>query len=95
MTSINEKCEGCGEKFLIISQEQNFYKERDIPFPKNCPTCRQRRRLSLRSERKLYGTTCDECGTEIIVAFNPPKDQKVLCKDCYTKFYEDFDGIIE
>ena len=91
MSAIQKKCPECGEEFLIIDQEQGFYKEKGLPHPGECPLCRQKRRLSLRSGRKLYGSKCDKCGKEIIIAFEPPKDQKVYCRECYLKFYESFD----
>lgn len=88
MNSSQQKCADCKEDFLIIEQEMEFYKEKELPLPKKCPLCRQKRRLALRSEQKLYGSTCDKCGKDIIIAFKHPKDQKVYCKPCYLEYFE-------
>lgn len=87
-------CRKCGELFLIIAEEREFYEEKGLPFPSNCPLCRQKDRLSRRSEQKFYGTVCDECGKEIIVAFEPPDEQKVFCKNCYLDYFEKTDAMI-
>ncbi|MCL5094285.1 MAG: zinc-ribbon domain containing protein [Patescibacteria group bacterium] len=93
MASIKRICSKCHEEFLIIEQEKAFLDEKGLPEPKECPTCRQNRRLSLRSEQKLYSSTCDKCGKDIIIAFKPPEDQKVFCKECYLKYFETFDPV--
>ena len=93
MSAIQKKCKECGEEFLLIDQEQGFYKEKGIPHPEKCPLCRQKRRLALRSEQRLYGSKCDKCGKDIVVAFRPPSDQKVFCKKCYLDYFEVFDPV--
>lgn len=78
-----QTCKQCSKDFLIIVQEQKFYKKKDLPWPENCPECRQKRRLSLRNERKLYKRTCDKCKKEIISTY--PADSKyiVYCQECF------------
>ena len=83
MPSLKEKCQTCDKDFLIIEQEQVFYKKKDLPHPKNCPDCRQKRRLSLRNERKLYKRTCDKCKKEIISTYSPESKYIVYCQECF------------
>lgn len=79
------KCKACGKDFLIIEQEQKFYKKKDLPLPDNCPDCRQKRRLSLRNERKLYKRKCDKCQKEMISTYAPDSKYIVYCQECFWK----------
>lgn len=97
MASITQTCSKCGKQFLIIDQEQNFLNEKGVPLPIQCPSCRQTRRLTLRgAERALYKTTCQKCGKEIIVAYDPKKitNQQILCKKDYDQYFLENDIII-
>tara|TARA_B100000315_G_C14297812_1_gene460415 strand:+ start:249 stop:527 length:279 start_codon:yes stop_codon:yes gene_type:complete len=80
-----EKCKACSKDFLIIEQEQKFYKKKDLPFPENCPDCRQKRRLSLRNERKLYKRKCDKCTKDMISTYSPDSKYIVYCQECFWK----------
>ncbi|MDO8551292.1 MAG: zinc-ribbon domain containing protein [bacterium] len=96
MASLTQTCATCNKQFLVIDQEQQFLKERGYPLPVNCPLCRQKRRLALRGERKLYKTTCQQCGKSIIVTFDPEKSkQKILCLEDYNKLYAETDPVIK
>jgi len=95
MEDKKKKCTACREEFLIISQELNFLDEKCLPMPEECPLCRQKRRLSKRSEQKFYNHRCNKCGKDIIIAYKPPKEQKVYCKSCYLDFYNTFDPTSE
>lgn len=88
------KCEKCGNEFLIINKEIEFYKEKDFPLPKKCPTCRLERRMALRNKKELYGYNCDNCKKDIVVAFEPTDEQKVYCKECYQKYMQENDNIL-
>lgn len=88
------KCEKCGNDFLIINKEIEFYKEKDFPLPKKCPTCRLERRMSLRNKKELLGYKCDSCGKDIIIAFDPVEGQKVFCKTCHQKDMQEHDCIL-
>lgn len=89
MADITQTCSQCGKKFLVIEVEQEFLKKKHLPLPALCPTDRQSRRLSGRGERTLYKTTCQECGTNMITSYDPAKaTSRILCKDCYHKYFE-------
>lgn len=82
-------CKGCGKEFLVIVQEQKFLAKIGLPLPAKCPTCRQIDRLKARGERKLYRTTCQKCGKNIIVTHDPAKEKsQILCKKCYLDYFE-------
>lgn len=92
--SLKKTCKQCQEEFLVIDQELNFYKEKDFPLPELCPKHRRERRSSKRHERELYGYSCDSCGKDIVVAFEPPEEMTIYCKPCYQKYMEDNDCIL-
>lgn len=96
MPNIKQVCAKCNKDFFIIDQEQDFLKQKHLPLPINCPTCRQLRRLSLRGDRALYKTRCQQCQQEIIVSYNPQNVQnKILCKKDYEQYYMENDPIIK
>lgn len=96
MASLTQTCEKCGKSFLIIDQEQEFLTQKNLPLPKNCPTCRQLRRLNLRGGRQLFKTKCQKCDKEIVVSYDPQKvKQAIYCKEDYEKFFMENDPIIE
>jgi len=76
-------CEACSKPFLIIAKEQEFYMKKDLPWPVHCPECRQKRRLSLRNERKLYRRQCSKCQKDIVSTYSPESKYKVYCQECF------------
>ena len=36
-----------------------------------------------RDDRKMYKTTCADCGKKCEVPFKPSKGKKLFCKDCF------------
>lgn len=88
ITAKSEKatCKACNKDFLIIAQEQAFYKRKGLPWPENCPECRRKRRLSLRNERKLYKRKCDKCKKEIISTYSSESKYIVYCQECYWEY---------
>ncbi len=96
MANVKRACSKCNKDFLIIDQEQEFLKQKSLPLPANCPTCRQLRRLRLRGGRQLFKTKCQKCDKEIVVSFDPQKiQQPIYCKDDYEKFFMENDPIIK
>lgn len=95
MANITQTCTKCGRQFLIIDPEQKFLKDKNLPNPTMCYSCRQARRMALRSGQNLYKTTCQKCGKQIIVAFDPEKASRpIYCKEDYDKYFEENDPII-
>ena len=89
-------CAKCGNKFLVIEQEQKFLTEKGLPLPANCPSCRQTRRLSLRGGRQLFKSKCQKCNKDIVTAYDPNKvKQMILCKEDYEKYFEENDPIVK
>ncbi len=96
MANIKQTCTKCNKDFLIIDQEQEFLKQKSLPLPANCPSCRQLRRLRLRGGRQLFKSRCQKCGKEIVVSFDPQKvKQAIYCKEDYEKFFMENDTIIK
>lgn len=97
MVNITATCAKCSRQFLIIDQEQKFLSDKGLALPKNCPSCRQLRRLMLRGgERQLFKTKCQKCGQEIVVAYDPTKvKNQILCKKDYDQWFMDNDPIIK
>lgn len=85
-------CKASWEKFAIFQSDLDFLekmsptfggKKFQIPLPTLCPEERQRKRLCLRNERKLYRRKCDFSGKSIISAFSPDKSYKVYDQDIW------------
>lgn len=83
MENTLQKCGRCSKDFLIIEQEQRFLQKKKLPSPTSCPDCRQKRRLSLRNERKLYKRPCDQCKTPMISTYSEESTYVVYCQDCF------------
>jgi hypothetical protein len=89
-------CDKCKKQFLVIEQEEKFLKEKGLPLPVNCHSCRQMRRLQLRGGRQLYRTKCQQCGKDIITSYDPQKaTNKILCREDYDKYMSENDPIIQ
>jgi hypothetical protein len=76
-------CKKCQKEFLIIPQEQKFYKQKNLPAPVNCHECRRHRRQSLRNERKLYKRNCDKCKMELMSTYPENSPYTIYCEKCY------------
>lgn len=96
MPNTTQICTKCGKQFLVIEQEQKFLQSKNLPFPANCPSCRQARRLALRGSRQLFHTKCQKCGKDIVVAYDPNKIMnQILCKADYQQYFVENDAIIK
>jgi len=100
-------CLHCKSSFEITQADLDFYnkisptfagEKFQIPTPKLCPDCRQKRRMSFRNERNLYRRTCDASGKQIISMYNPEcgykvYDQKIWRSDSWDpmSYGRDFD----
>ena len=95
MHHITATCSKCGKQYLILDTEQKFLQNKGLPHPTMCPSCRQMRRLMLRGERALYKTTCQKCGKDIIVSYEPSSVKNpIYCREDYEKFFAENDPII-
>lgn len=83
MAPITQKCTQCAKDYYIIDQEQAFYQKKGLPNPELCPECRQKERLTLRNERKLYRRPCQKCQKEIISTYPADSPYTVYCQECY------------
>lgn len=71
-------CTTCSKLFQILPQEKEFYKEKvHLPLPKDCPQCRNIRRMTYRNDRTFYKRKCDKSGKEIISMYAPDSKYKV------------------
>ncbi|MBV8696180.1 MAG: zinc-ribbon domain containing protein [Ktedonobacteraceae bacterium] len=93
-------CRECEQPFTFTAGEQEFYQQKGlVNQPARCPECRARRRSSggadarhggrsgseSRAPRVMYTVTCDACGAETQVPFEPKQDKPVYCSPCYDK----------
>src|SRR3989344_4242289 len=52
------KCVSCSRNYNVVRPELDFYRRETLPIPRFCPTCRDRRRIALRTSRKLWSRQC-------------------------------------
>jgi hypothetical protein len=79
------KKQECGKEFIVIPQEAQFYKQKNLPLPDHCPSCRHQQRMALRSERKMYKRTCDKCENKILSVYPKDAPYTIYCQDCFWK----------
>lgn len=85
----------CNKKFLVIDQELEFLKKKNLALPTLCPSDRQLRRLEGRGERSLFKTTCQQCSASMVTSYDPQRvTSKILCKTCYLAYFEKNDPIV-
>lgn len=79
------KCDTCGRNYRFAPQEIAFYKQLDLPLPRQCFNCRHARRMGLRNVRKLWDGACAKCGTAFRTSYDPDQQKKfkVYCEQCY------------
>ena len=95
MADIKKTCQECQKPFLVVVPEQKFLAKKGLPYPEECPNCRQQRRISLRSRRDLIRSKCDQCGSDFITTADPSSKQKIYCRKCYQQFLNEVDMIIK
>lgn len=86
-------CRDCNQEFVFTVGEQEFYASRNLTnTPGRCPSCRAARKAQSggyssnrgsREPRQMYTATCDSCGNEAQVPFQPRGDKPVYCSSCY------------
>lgn len=90
-----QNCNKCGKQFKVIKQEIEFLSSKQLPLPTECPTCRQQRRMSLRSPRELIKSNCDKCGKEIVTTPKPNPKRQVFCDSCFKDYLNNVDPMIK
>jgi CxxC-x17-CxxC domain-containing protein len=86
-TDKNLTCVDCGGTFLFSADDQEFYARKGFTNePKRCKPCRDKRKMSSGEgrERTFYDVTCDGCGKQTQVPFNPTNGKPVYCRECYS-----------
>ncbi|MCX6807239.1 MAG: hypothetical protein NTZ80_00295 [Patescibacteria group bacterium] len=78
-------CDICDKNYRIISQELKFYRQVNVPAPRDCPNCRHKARLAKRNPRHLWDRTCMKCGVGVKTTYAPERSEIVYCEDCYNK----------
>jgi CxxC-x17-CxxC domain-containing protein len=87
------QCSDCGATFTFSAEEQEFFQSKGYTNePKRCPACRQARKAERYGSsggygrpRQMYPVTCDGCGKQTEVPFEPREGRPVYCSDCYNK----------
>jgi len=77
------RCITCSKNYNIASNELIFYKNENIPIPRNCPECRYKRRFKIKLPRELYRRKCDKCKIEMESSYSLERPEIVYCEKCY------------
>ncbi|MFH0819081.1 MAG: zinc-ribbon domain containing protein [Patescibacteria group bacterium] len=88
-------CKECSRNYKIIKQEYNYYKQHDIPLPRECMYCRYKKRMTKVNQANLWHRQCDctqpdhghagRCTNEFETTYSPDRKELVYCEDCYRK----------
>ncbi len=76
-------CEICGKNYKITAQELKFYRSTNLPIPRHCPTCRHEQKMVMRTLPFLWQRNCSMCSKEIYSSFDPNREEKTYCQECY------------
>ena len=79
-------CVDCGKECVFTAGEQEFYDQQGFTNePKRCRECRIAKKNARRGERQIFVTTCDACGGEARLPFEPKDGRPVYCSECFEK----------
>jgi len=81
MNSETRICQGCKSEFSITPDDFGFYEKIGVPLPKDCPVCRQRRRMIFRNFKTLYKRKSDLSGASMISMYSPQSPYKIYAHD--------------
>ena len=83
----------CTNGYRIVEEELNFYRQMNIPLPRECPNCRYYKRLERRNPWKLWERQCmcsnkdhnhgSECTNKFKTNYDPNRPEVIYCKQCY------------
>lgn len=83
-TDQNMTCKDCGTQFTWTAGEQQFYADKGFTNPPTrCVDCRAKAKAAKQQNQMSYPITCNNCGKQDTVPFEPKGDRPVLCKDCF------------
>ncbi len=78
-----QKCQICEKNYQIIEKELKFYQKFQIPIPRECPLCRDFKRIHSLNPMTLYDRKCDKCAKNIRTSYDPNRPEIVYCEECY------------
>ena len=78
MTDETKICQSCKSPFTIEPDDFSFYEKVGVPAPKDCPVCRQRRRMIFRNFKTLYKRNSDRSSKTMISMYAPHAPYKVF-----------------
>ncbi|MBU0731670.1 zinc-ribbon domain-containing protein [Patescibacteria group bacterium] len=88
-------CKDCGKNYKVIKPELEFYQNKKLPIPKQCPDCRHKKRMNMRLPRSLWQQQCmctqnnhdhqGRCANEFETSYSPDGKELVYCEECYNK----------
>jgi len=75
----------CATAFRILPKELEFYRNNNLPLPKQCPNCRSFDRRSRRRGMEVYHRHCMKagCANEFETSYAPDRPEIVYCEQCY------------
>lgn len=95
----HKNCKRCGDYFPIFSGDQELLHKLapriwdqsfELPLPTLCPTCRRKRRMSYRNERKLYRNKCSLTWKSVISVYSPESWNTVYEQNAWEWDWWDF-----
>jgi len=77
------RCITCGFNYRLTVSEIDFYRNLDLPVPRQCFNCRFIDRIRRRGPLTLYARKCAKCGKDIKTTYAPDRPEIVYCEQCY------------
>ena len=77
------KCDSCKKNYKIIRMELEFYRQSNIPVPRQCPLCRYHARIYSLNPIVIYKRNCAKCNKEMGTSYAPDRPEIVYCESCY------------
>lgn len=76
-------CESCKKNYRIIKPELTFYQKMNLPIPRICYECRNKKRLAMRQGHEIFKDKCMKCGQAMPTIYAPGHSATVYCQKCY------------
>jgi uncharacterized protein YbaR (Trm112 family) len=78
-------CKTCNRAYRIIERELQFYKQMNIPLPRNCHDCRFIERFKSINKPVFVERKCRKSGCNTLFKTNYPENSPdiVYCEKCY------------